>query len=278
MAHEERQFLADGWTATIFRLSNTQKVVKVLDKKLYYPCEEQFRRELAANERIAQHNPPASVLKFYGVDEPLGLILELAQKGSMDNFLRECRGSKSAPSSDVLLRWARQAAEALAFVHSCGILHCDIYVPNFFLDNELNLKLADFGAAAIDGGSPLMMYRETHQLWVNDGGKWRKDISIASEIFALGSAMFNMETCRDSMQGLRSDKDRDEIERRLKAKELPPVDDAPVLGRYIEKCWNSKYDSMTDLLCDLNASEAIGGAGIHPVTYPVDGAKDEVGI
>jgi len=256
MANEERIFLANGWTATIFHLGKTRKVIKVLDKK-DYPGEKHFQRERQAYERMSQHNPPSSILKFYGVEEPLGLVFELAENGSMDAYLWGCLCSKSRPESAILYRWATQAAEALAFVHSCGIIHCDIHVANFFLDREFNLKIGDFGACAIDGGVQLMTYRRTHQLWIMKEDRWRKAISVASEIFALGSTMFNMETMRDPMQDLDHEKDRDEIARRIRENEMPSTGGLVSLGAYVKKCWKLEYSSMSDLLRDLGESNPL---------------------
>jgi len=263
MTTEERQIQASGWTSTIYRLRNTQKVIKVLDSQSY-PREALFQRERAAYERMSQHSPPSSILKFYGVDEPLGLILELAEEGSMDKYLWDCRQSSQPPEGSTLLKWARQASQALAFVHHCGIIHCDIHVANFFLDHDLNLKLGDFGAAVIDGSGTLMTYRRTHQLWEKDGDRWRKAISVASEVFALGSAMFTMENLKDPLEGLDDDTQRDEIARRIKERELPPTDVLTVLGVYIKKCWSLEYQSMSDMLVDLGEiSPGVQHAGLN---------------
>ena len=66
-------------------------------------------------------------------------------------------------------RWARQAAEALAFVHSCGVLYSDIHCVNFLLNKNLDLKVADFAGASIDGEKSWSFYRTTHQLPDADG-------------------------------------------------------------------------------------------------------------
>lgn len=252
-ADQSREFLANGWTATVYRLKNTQKVIKVLDKESY-PREELFQRERRAYERMAQQTRPSSILEFYGIDDPLGLILELAENGNMHGYLWDCRHANAAPDDSTLLRWARQAAEALSFVHSCGIIHCDIHVANFFLDRDLNLKLGDFGACALDGEKPLMAYRRTHQLWVKEDEKWRKAFSISAEIFALGSAMFNMETMRDPLEELDNERDREEIARRIREKELPDTESLVALGEYVKKCWNLEYGSMSDMLRDTHES------------------------
>ena len=99
-----------------------------------------------------------------------------------------------------------------------------------------------------------MTYRRTHQLWVKEEDRWRKAISVASEIFALGSALFNMETGRDPMQDLHHEKDRDEIARRIRGNEMPSTDGLASLGAYVKKCWKLEYSSMSDLLRDLEES------------------------
>lgn len=49
-----------------------------------------------------------------------------------------------------------QAAEALVFIHSKGVIHCDIHPKNFLLDKKLNLRLCDFAGSLfgiLDGGA-----------------------------------------------------------------------------------------------------------------------------
>jgi serine/threonine protein kinase len=48
------------------------------------------------------------------------------------------------------MRWAREAATAVAFLHSCKLLHRDIKSPNFLLvKNEI--KITDFGMTTAAG-------------------------------------------------------------------------------------------------------------------------------
>ena len=71
----------------------------------------------------------------------------------------------SRPSNDVMnFKWMRQTADALAYLHSCGVVHRDLKPDNVLLTAEEDVKLADFGLA-----------REYIALKRNDarrGGSW----------------------------------------------------------------------------------------------------------
>lgn len=53
-------------------------------------------------------------------------------------------------------KWAKQAAEALAFIHDKGVIHSDIHPNNLLLDEHLDIQLCDFAGSlfgALDGGA-----------------------------------------------------------------------------------------------------------------------------
>src|SRR5207247_4630588 len=50
---------------------------------------------------------------------------------------------------DEAVRIFRETAEALAYVHAKGILHCDIKPGNILLDVRDHVRLADFGQAQL---------------------------------------------------------------------------------------------------------------------------------
>jgi hypothetical protein len=184
------EYLDKGFTATIYRLPNTSKVCKSFWEGYR---ERHFPVEKSCYEIFTSRSPPPTILKYYGVDpiEPAGLILELAENGNLYKYLWDLRHvHKTPPSHALLYRWARQAASALVFVHSCGIWHCDIHIVNFLLDKNLDLKVADFAAASIGGGKPNSYYRHSHQLYLK--GQELKEVSVKSEVFAAGSAVFQM--------------------------------------------------------------------------------------
>ena len=243
-------FDRSGYTSIIYQIPGTRKVVKSFFPECvltHFPVEKQ------AYERFSARDHPTSILKYYGSDEndPAGLVLELAENRNLYNYVWDAELRGHDKSSPTLYRWARQAAEALAFAHSCGVLHSDIHCANFVLDSNLDLKVADWAGASIDSGHSHSSYRTTHSLLCVQGRGSKP--SVQSEIFGLGSAMHNMIVGHDIFPELDYEKDNDEIVRRLRDKEFPDTRNFSALGDVILKCWKLEYASMQDVLDAVEA-------------------------
>jgi serine/threonine protein kinase len=252
------ELVARGYTSKIFRIGTTQKVVKVLldDEERGYVAKTFFDAERSVYERLwggsADLPAPAHILKYYGPDPHLstGLVLEFAERGSLWDYV----WTKQPVAGDLIVKWARQAAEGFAFCHERGVLHRDIHIINLFLDSDLNLKIGDFGASSIDGAKGLMRYRETHQLWVsrsdNEDGdsKPQIEISVRSEVFALGSTLYQAITGHDPMQHLLDENKDDEVKRRMQIRDMPSTDKLRIFKDLISSCWNLEYENMEEVL------------------------------
>ena len=79
-------------------------------------------------------------MDFFETKTHCYLILEYAQKGDLFEYLE-----KNTLSSDQLLRIFYQTVLAINYLHSKNIIHRDIKPENLLLDNDLNVKLCDFG-------------------------------------------------------------------------------------------------------------------------------------
>ena len=233
-----------GYTSTVFLIPGTRKVCK----SFFPSCTDtNFQAEKEAYERFSARGHPPTILKYYGVEEPASVILELAEYGRLDKYLWDSKynfafNQRKPPSQDDLYRWARQAAEALSFAHSCGVLHSDIHCVNFLLDEELNLKVADWAGASIDGSKSWSFYRRTHQLLDVKG------TTIASEIFGLGSALYWMVSGHDLFPELDGDHEKEGIRHRFQEKKFPDTSELLVLRTVIMKCWNLEYSSMAEVI------------------------------
>jgi hypothetical protein len=74
-------------------------------------------------ERLTRppENSSPTILRYYGRDK-YGIILEYAENGGLRQYMRKV----CTPSNTLILRWARQAAQALLFCHENHVLHGDI--------------------------------------------------------------------------------------------------------------------------------------------------------
>lgn len=75
-------------------------------------------------------------------------FINLAQPPSLDSCTRDIYTQKTVFSLQELCSLARGVAQAVAHLHSCGILHGDLYAHNILYNAEGHGLLGDFGAAS----------------------------------------------------------------------------------------------------------------------------------
>ena len=72
------------------------------------------------------------------------LLMEYMDKGCLTELV-----AQEQLSVEELLKAFTQVLKALAYVHSRGLVHCDIKLDNILLDCEKGVKICDFGVSKI---------------------------------------------------------------------------------------------------------------------------------
>ncbi|KAI9714220.1 MAG: hypothetical protein M1812_006441 [Candelaria pacifica] len=106
--------------------------------------EEKFRTELQIHSKM--HHP--NIVEFHRAftfDSSTYLVLELCNNGSIMDMIRK-RRRLTLPE---IRRWTIQLCGAVKYMHNRNVIHRDLKMGNLFLDSEMNLKVGDFGLAAI---------------------------------------------------------------------------------------------------------------------------------
>lgn len=98
--------------------------------------------------KLLNHN---NVLRLYDVwetEKALYLVLEYVEGGELFDLLVD-----SGPLPEkTAVEFFRQIILGAAYCHSLGICHRDLKPENILLDKDLNVKIADFGMAALESG------------------------------------------------------------------------------------------------------------------------------
>lgn len=229
-------FISRGVSAVFCAVSNSAVI------KAPYDTDEsrhQLEIERTIYERLGSHPHITRLLSIH--DNGGVIVLERLQYPLRKRLWDLRDAGQRAPAQDVL-RWALQTTQALGHVHSCGVFQVDIGPHNLLLDWDENVKLSDFAGSSIDGSEPLVLpsVRSEHPRFPSTTP------SIRSEIFALGSILYEMETARQPYH----DKQEHEVETLFNAGTFPDTGGL-VLGEVISKCWAMKYTNAGEVANDI---------------------------
>ncbi len=109
--------------------------------------------QLTLNETafLSELNQP-HIVKYYKHFEEgdfLYIIIEFIENGDMDSFIEAHKKIKHHIPEEDLWSIFLQCMEGLTYVHKMGVIHRDIKPANLLMDNNMTIKLGDFGVSAV---------------------------------------------------------------------------------------------------------------------------------
>ena len=120
------------------------------------------------------------------------VVLSIAAQGEVFDFI-----ASSGPFSEPVARYYfKQALEGLDYCHSNGVAHRDMKPENLLLDENFNLKIADFGFAGPmegrDGSGFLHTRLGTKNYMAPEIHEGKAYVGSSVDLFALGIILFIM--------------------------------------------------------------------------------------
>jgi serine/threonine protein kinase len=137
------------------------------------------------------------IIQLYGIcdKQKLAVVTELATKGSLFDYLHKNPKTKNNLSLDFKNKMAKQLISTMAYIHSRGYVHRDLKTQNILLDQNLDMKMCDFGLTKLKSelntgsgqfaGTPCYMAPELFE---------RKFYDDKVDVFAFGTVLWEIYT------------------------------------------------------------------------------------
>ncbi|KAJ1662274.1 Suppressor of Sensor Kinase (SLN1) [Coemansia sp. RSA 1813] len=131
--------------------------------------QDNFGSKIVREMEIMSMMQHENIVTYYGIEvhrEKVYLFMELCTKGSLAQLIKD----QGRLDEETVQLYVTQMLRGLQYLHEAGICHRDIKSDNTLLDENMNIKLVDFGAARVlNQQSAAAATRKTRV--VREGGK-----------------------------------------------------------------------------------------------------------
>jgi serine/threonine protein kinase len=156
-------------------------------------------------------------------------------------------GGSATPEERI--KWCRDVAQVLDYVHQHSICHADLSGKNLLLDSARNILLCDFGGSSVDNDKATIVAEVGFRH--HDENEYHQP-TMRSEIHTLGSTIYEIVTGRKPFYEKTQDQDR-EVETLMQQGRYPDVSKLP-LGHVIIKCWDGFFNPAVDVVEEISRS------------------------
>ena len=247
---EQHELLGSGTFGSVYRVTWTkddgEKVVAA--GKYFRPLTDDDAKEIEDEVKILSTIDHPNIIKYYGAvrgKKDTILVTEYAERGSLQSYLKKKHEQKEKLSNTQALTWAHQAALALEHLHEKNLTHRDVKSSNIVITKDGMLKLCDFGFTR-----EMFSTQETTRkrgTLVYKSPELLRDGCITSkvDVYAFGTVVWELLTCKKPYKGLNSDKVRNMV----LAKETPQIpQECPItVKKLLKGCWLSDKEDRFDM-------------------------------
>ncbi|XP_071807614.1 serine/threonine-protein kinase pdik1l-B-like [Asterias amurensis] len=184
----ELKFVGEGAFGKVYR-GKENSSGKICALKVLAGSISANQREIDALQQIPAHENIVKYIRFFFTEnQELCLVMEYCSGGTLNKYLVSHR--QLEPSRD--LRFMRQIASAVAFLHRFGVAHRDLKPDNILLSDNGTLKVADFGLAKIITDSKCGGDQQSYYMGTRCGTRYFMAPEVRSGHYTVKSDVFSM--------------------------------------------------------------------------------------
>jgi len=149
------------------------------------------KREANLLSRVKNHT---HIVAFhdYGTDGSVQyLVFEYLSGGTLAERIERAADSREVIQPDVVVRYGRELAGALAQIHAAGVIHRDVAPHNIWLSDRQKVKLGDFDSAVLlDGESGQRPI--TTEDYASPEERHGDPVDQRSDLYSLGGVLISL--------------------------------------------------------------------------------------
>ncbi|XP_009626934.1 serine/threonine/tyrosine-protein kinase HT1-like [Nicotiana tomentosiformis] len=212
--------------------------------------EQQFKSEVRLLSRLYHPN----IVQFIAACKKppvYCIIMEYMSQGTLRMYL-----NKKEPYSlsiETILRLALDISRGMAYLHSQGVIHRDLKSSNLLLNDEMRVKVADFGTSCLETQCREAKGNMGTYRWMAPEMIKEKPYTRKVDVYSFGIVLWELTTALLPFQGMTPVQAAFAV---AEKNERPPLPAScqPALAHLIKRCWAanpSKRPDFTDIVSAL---------------------------
>lgn len=251
--------LGHGGMGTVFRAEHVALHREVAIKILFpsWSADERHCEAFEKESRVIAGLHHTNIVEVFGAGHEDGFryyVMSLVKgRGVSVSALRTVYPAEERAVA--VARVGLQAAKALAYAHSQGVLHRDVKPGNLLLDAEGTLYVGDFGLATVlNRGENAPLVTQSHDgtlRYMAPERLSRGENSFAGDQYGLGLTLYELLTGKAAFREI----EPGNLIHRICSEPLPPLQGEGELGAIINKSISfdpsDRYADMSEMAADL---------------------------
>ncbi|KAF0931364.1 hypothetical protein E2562_004504 [Oryza meyeriana var. granulata] len=233
---------ASGANSRIYRGIYKQRAVAVKmvriperDEARRAVLEDQFNSEVAFLSRLYHPN----IVQFIAACKKppvYCIITEYMSQGTLRMYLN--KKDPYSLSSETILKLALDISRGMEYLHAQGVIHRDLKSQNLLLNDEMRVKVADFGTSCLETRCQATKGNKGTYRWMAPEMTKEKPYTRKVDVYSFGIVLWELTTCLLPFQGMTP------VQAAYAASEKnlrPPLSSScsPVLNNLIKRCWSA---------------------------------------